>query len=68
MAIRRVPVETIADPDHGTLVLEGDSREELPHDRVYVSPRAGAVRDGKRGDKLRDLEGNEIEIPRTTWY
>ena len=68
MAIKRIPVETVADPNHGTLVLEGEGREVLPLDRVYVEPEDGTIRDGNLGHRLKDLRGNEIEIPRTIWY
>ena len=68
MSIRRIPVETVADPDHGTMTLEGDGYDRLPSDRVYVNPRTGIIRDGSRGSRLLDLSGNEIEIPKTTWY
>ena len=68
MTVRRIPVATVADPDHGTMHLEGDEHERLPLDRVYVNPRRGTIKDGQLGDKLRDLSGNEIEIPRTTWF
>lgn len=68
MAIRRVPIESVADPEHGRMQLYGDSRDILPRDRVYVGPRDGRLKDGRRGDTLADLGGDEIEIPRTTWY
>jgi hypothetical protein len=68
MTVRRIPVMTVADPEHGTMVLEGDSYEVLPPDRVYVNPQRGIIKDGRSGDRLLDLSGNEIEIPRTTWY
>ena len=68
MDIRRIPIESVADPVHGTMQLYGDSDDLLPRDRVYVDPRSGRLKDGRRGDTLEDLGGNEIEIPRTTWY
>lgn len=68
MSIKRVPVETVADQTHGSIMLEGDTRDSLPSDRVYVNPSKGEVVDGQRGGKLGDLAGDEIEMPRTRWY
>ena len=68
MAIRRVPIESVADPEHGRMQLSGDSHDLLPRDKVYVDPANGRLKDGRRGDTLSDLDGDEIEIPRTTWY
>ena len=68
MAIRRVPIETVADPLHGKINLEGNSRDLLPRDRVYINPIEGTVIDGREGDTLGQLKGDEIELPRTTWY
>jgi len=68
MGIMRKPVRTVADAEHGTIVLEGKDGEVLSPNHVYVNPREGTVRDGRRGDRLSDLQGNEIEIPRTIWH
>ncbi len=68
MAIKRVMVETVADPRHGSIFLEGEHHDELPQDRVYVDPHTGIVLDGGKGHRLADLRGNEIELPKTTWY
>ena len=68
MAIRRVPVETVADPENRTICLEGPGTALLPPNKVYVDPDKGTVRHGEKGDRLIDLSGDEIEIPRTTWY
>lgn len=66
MVTRRVP--TVAERDTSVIELEGSSNEYLPANRVYVDPDTGRTCDGRRGDKLRDLSGSEIEIPRTTWF
>jgi hypothetical protein len=68
MPIKRIPIETVADPAHRSMYFEGDESELLPVDRVYIDPISGSVRDGCRGHRLGDLHGHEIEIPRTTWY
>jgi hypothetical protein len=68
MGIVRKPVRTVADPDHGTVDLEGNDYDVLSTDRVYVNPREGTIYDGRQGHRLKDLPQNVIEIPRTTWH
>ena len=68
MALQRVPIQTLADPTHRAVELQGNRNDKLPTDKVYVDPQSGHVQDGRRGDQLKDLRGNEMERPRTTWY
>lgn len=68
MAIQRVPVQTVADPVHGQVDLEGNANDALPNDRVYVDAQSGRIADGRLDGKLSDLKGGELEIPRTVWY
>jgi len=68
MAIRRVPIESAADLNHQKVQLEGDYYDELPNGKVYVDPYDGSTIDGDQGGTLGQLQGNEIEIPKTTWY
>lgn len=66
--MKRIPIETLADSQHGRIVLEGENHENLPQDRVYVDPVSGRVVDGGKGGKIGDLRGGEAELPKTTWF
>ncbi len=66
MVTRRIP--TVAESDTNVIEMEGRPDDRLPDNRVYVDPHSGRTVDGRRGGKLRDLRGDEIEILRTTWF
>jgi len=68
MAIKRIPIENLADATHGKVALEGNSWDRLPRSSVYVDPQTGRIVDGSKGATLGNLHGNEIELPRTTWH
>lgn len=68
MALRRIPIQNLADPRHEVVVLEGRANERLPSNRVYVDLDTGKVINGSKGARLSQLRGREIELPRTTWF
>ena len=68
MAIKRVPIVTVADPEHRAVFLEGEVTDAAPKDRVYVDPDSGAVVDSRKGGTLAHISPRMLELPRTTWY
>lgn len=61
-------IQTTTTPNHDTMVLEGMPHETLDKTKAYVNPFNGDCFDGSNGHRLRDLKGNEMEIPKTTWF
>jgi len=66
--MRRIPIESLADGQHGRIALEGENTERLPKDRVYIDPKTGRIVDGGKGGKMGDLKGGMAELPKTTWW
>lgn len=66
--MRRIPIETVADPNQRSLQLEGHNSELLPSDKVYVDPVSGKTFSGKQGHRMKDLPPNAIETPKVHCY
>ncbi len=68
MAIKRVPIVTVADPEHRAMMLEGEITDAAPKDRVYIDPDSGAVVDGRKGGTLANITPRMLELPVANWY
>ena len=66
MTVQR-KVRTVTKPQ-AIVDLEGESDELLPDVVTYFDPKRNEFRDRNQNDKLRDIDGDVIELPRTTWY
>ncbi len=64
--MKRIRVNSVADEKHGQVVLEGRHNERLPSNRMYIS-QDGTIIDPREGGSFSQLQGGEIEFPRTTW-
>lgn len=53
--------------NEGRIVVEGESNEKLPPEKVYVSPSTERSYDGRQGAKLGQLPSDAIEMDRSTW-
>jgi hypothetical protein len=68
MPIKRVPIVTVADPEHRAMMLEGEITDAAPNGKVYIDPDSGTIVDGRKGGTLANISPRMLELPRTTWY
>ena len=64
--MKRIEVNSVADPKHGKVILEGRHNERLPSNRLYIA-EDGTIVDPREGGSLSQLKGGEIEFGRSTW-
>lgn len=65
MVLKRVPRSLLED---AKVEIEGRRNDRLPEDFVYISPTTGKVIDGRRGDTVKDLPPDAVEVDRTTYF
>lgn len=66
MVLRRVVPSALL--NNNRVIVEGEVKEGLPEDYVYVSPTSGRTYDRERGDTVADLPPEAVEVPKSTWY
>jgi hypothetical protein len=64
--MKRIEVDSVADNKHGKVIYEGRPSERLPSNRLYIA-KDGTIIDPREGGSLSQLQGGEVEFPRTTW-
>lgn len=62
MGVVRRKVYSVEEPEYPHIVLEGDERDKLPRNMVYVNLADGTTHQRGGSGRLRDIDGEFVEM------